>query len=248
MADALRGAGFYHEALRYYEPLQRVSDCDDISYYFDMAFCYKSIGRKAEADACYRSIVNLEQDNESTRIRLALDNNDALVVASTMTGLTDRTTAPNHQVRSTGSLWPEASDFTGVSEQTVPSAMLIPRAVKQQHKRRNADKRLRAQIQEENIRTLYGRTQELLCRARTGEVEALLKWMTAAQELVDAFRSHRAFYPCDRNLKTHGQLKVSAIESLKFRVDQAMQNIVGQIGAPSGKVAPCVYLDIFEPN
>lgn len=234
-ADALRGAGFYQAALRYYEPLQQVSGYADISYYVDLAFCYKSVGHNAEAEACYSSIMELERERSSTRIRLSPDASEVAVVGGTAFDVMDRTPAPYQPFPSSEGIGLEISSPTSTSRTAALSAMLIPRPSKLSSKRRNADKRFQMQLREEKTRTLYGRTQELLEKARSGDVEVLPQWMTAAQELVDDFRSHRGFYPFHRSLKTYEQSKLSVIESLKYRVDQAMQDIVGHAGRPPGK-------------
>ncbi|KAL9005044.1 MAG: hypothetical protein Q9188_002151 [Gyalolechia gomerana] len=235
-ADALRGAGFYQAALRYYEPLQQVSGYADVSYYVDMAFCYKSVGHNAEAEACYSSIMELERERSSTRIRLSPDASEVAVVGGTAFDVMDRMPAPYQPFPSSEGIGLEISSPTSTSRTAALSAMLIPRPSKLSSKRRNADKRFQMQLREDKTRTLYGRTQELLEKARSGDVEVLPQWMTAAQELVDDFRSHRGFYPFDRSLKTYGQSKLSVIESLKYRVDQAMQDIVGHAGRPPGKM------------
>ncbi|KAL9030329.1 MAG: hypothetical protein Q9196_001541 [Gyalolechia fulgens] len=234
-ADALRSAGYCQPALRYYEPLQQVPGYANISYYVDMAFCYKFVGLKAEAEACYRSIKDLEREDSSTRVRL-------LSVASEIPGLEgaafydmDRTPAPFQLFRSEG-VGLESSPM-GTSKTSASSAMLIPRPSKLSSRRRNAEKRFQTQLREDRTRTLYGRTQELLERARSGDVAVLSQWMTAAQELVDDFRSHRGFFPFDRSLKTYGHSRLSVIESLKYRVDEAMQDIVGHAGTPPDDLA-----------
>ncbi|KAL8722382.1 MAG: hypothetical protein Q9225_001113 [Loekoesia sp. 1 TL-2023] len=231
VADALRSAGFYREALNYYEPLHRVPDFVDISYYVDMAFCYKSVGLKPEADACYRSIVDLERGQSRTRICLSPNASEAAATRGTVidgmdTSTPDRIFQPPEGVES------EVSDLAGFSRTTAPSAMLIPRPPKQSSKRRDTDRKFQVQLHEEKIHTLYGRIQDLLSRARSGNVEALLQWMTTAQVLVDDIRSYRGFHPRHRNLKSYGYSNLSPMESLKDQVDQAMQDIVSQVGAP----------------
>ncbi|KAL8701807.1 MAG: hypothetical protein Q9224_000328 [Gallowayella concinna] len=61
VANALRDAGIYDEALRYYEPLQQMPDSVDISCYVDMAVCYKAVGLEAEAEECHHIIAKLEK-------------------------------------------------------------------------------------------------------------------------------------------------------------------------------------------
>ncbi|KAL8842691.1 MAG: hypothetical protein Q9170_000466 [Blastenia crenularia] len=236
-ANALRGAGFYQEALRYYEPLLRVSDFADISYYVDMAFCYKAVGLIPEAEACDRSIMLLEQERTTTQLPLMADDIEVAVTGGTAKNMMDHVAKADQKWQNNEGTPSDRSDRTGLPKSIAPSAMLMPRPSKPFSKRRDVERRLQAQLHEERMRALYGRTQKLLDRARNHDGEALLQWMTAAQELVADFRSHRAFYPCDRSLKTHGQSRSSVTESLKHQVDQTMQDIVGLFGAPTSEVA-----------
>ncbi|KAL8802465.1 MAG: hypothetical protein Q9223_006641 [Gallowayella weberi] len=145
VADALRDTGLYDEALRYYEPLQRIPGSVDISYYADIAVCYKAVGLGTEAEECHRIIADLEQQADK----------------------------------------PEEGG---------------PR---QRTRHRDLNKEFHAKLKGEKNRSLYDRTQELLGQAREDNAEALGQWMATAQELVDDFRSHRAFFPSDKGLRVY---------------------------------------------
>ncbi|KAL8797603.1 MAG: hypothetical protein Q9182_007190 [Xanthomendoza sp. 2 TL-2023] len=85
VADALRDTGMYDEALRYYEPLQQMPGYMDISYYADMAVCYKAVGLGTEAKECNRIIADLEQQAdrpEEGRVRPTASANVAQYPAS----------------------------------------------------------------------------------------------------------------------------------------------------------------------
>ncbi|KAL8943122.1 MAG: hypothetical protein Q9216_001252 [Gyalolechia sp. 2 TL-2023] len=237
-ADALRSAGFYRAALRYYEPLQQVTGYADVPYYIDMLFCHKSVGLKAEAEACYRRITNLERERSNTRIPSSPVACEAAVAGGTAFDTMDRAPAPCQPLPLYEAIGLGISSHMSTSRTAAPSAMLIPRPSKPSSKLRNASKRFQTQVREDRIRALHGRTLDLLEKARSGDLEALSQWMTAAQELVDEFRSHRGFFPIDRSLKAYVQTKPSAIESLKHRVDQAMQKIVDHAKEPDDGFAP----------
>jgi general transcription factor 3C polypeptide 3 (transcription factor C subunit 4) len=55
-ASALREAGNYSEALRFYESLQATNELIDTRTYFDMAVCYQALGRFDEVRAIIRNI------------------------------------------------------------------------------------------------------------------------------------------------------------------------------------------------
>lgn len=234
VASALRDTGYHREALRYWQPLKQVSEFVTATDYAGMAFCYKSLGLGSEAEACYRHIVEMEQDPSSTQPHLPL--------STTLTAVAGQTTSDTmggmfQQPQANEAVASETSTFEGTPHNPTPSAMLMPRSSKQSAKHRESERRFQAQLHEERLQSLYGRTQELLERARHGDAEALVPWMAATQELVDDFRSHRGFYPCDRSLKAYERSKSSATESLKTRVNQAMQDIIGQLErSETGKV------------
>ncbi|KAL8892365.1 MAG: hypothetical protein Q9215_000764 [Flavoplaca cf. flavocitrina] len=183
-ADALRDTGLYHEALRYYEPLQKISDIIDTSYYIDMAACYKAIGFETQAGDCYRIIARLESDqaNEPTMLSNLeidrLDENRAATATSLEEYATSRTPAT--------------------------LAMLVSHQSKQRTRPPDLYKGLRAKLKEENAQALYGRTQELLGRVREDDPQAITQWMANSQKLVEDFQAHRGFFPSDKGLRVYG--------------------------------------------
>ncbi|KAL8847185.1 MAG: hypothetical protein Q9221_007764 [Calogaya cf. arnoldii] len=184
VADALRDTGLYHEALRYYEPLQEMPDFVDTSYYADMAACYKAVGLETEAGACYRIIAGLEKDqSEKTTMMAGMEvDRSAKNEATTASSLGKDTTS------------------------RVPAtlAMLISHRSKQRTRPPDLNKELHARLKEETARTLYGQTQELLVQAREDDPNAIIQWMAISQELVEDFQTHRGFYPSDKGLKVYG--------------------------------------------
>ncbi|KAL8879831.1 MAG: hypothetical protein Q9198_002637 [Flavoplaca austrocitrina] len=183
-ADALRDTGLYHEALRYYEPLQKISDIVDTSYYIDMAACYKAIGFETQAWDCYHIIARLESDqaNEPTMLSNLeidrLDENRAATATSLEEYATSRTPAT--------------------------LAMLVSHQSKQRTRPPDLYKGLRAKLKEETAQALYGRTQELLGRVREDDPQAITQWMANSQKLVEDFQAHRGFFPSDKGLRVYG--------------------------------------------
>ncbi|KAI4237344.1 MAG: hypothetical protein LQ349_001916 [Xanthoria aureola] len=182
-ADALRDIGFSHEALRYYEPLQEISDSVDISYYADMAACYKAVGLETEARDCFRIIASLETDQLSRTAMLdsmqvdEWDKNEVATESSLEKGATSRVPAT--------------------------LAMLISHQSKPRTRPPDSNKELRARLKEETARALYGRNQRLLHQAREDNSEAIAQWMANSQELVDDFQAYRGFFPADKGLRVY---------------------------------------------
>ncbi|KAL8747000.1 MAG: hypothetical protein Q9184_007665 [Pyrenodesmia sp. 2 TL-2023] len=233
VANALRDTSCYHEALSYYKPLELIPDYINASDYAGIAFCYKSLGLGSEAESYYRTIANLDPAASSARLPVPHIIRSAPAEGEVTRDVASGMMLTNQQTQNNEDVVPEASELGEFCNNQAPSAMLIPRPPKQHSKVRESEKRFKAQLHEEAMRTLYGRTQELLLQARGGDTYSLVPWMAATQELVNDFRSHRGFYPCERSLRAYEQSKSSAMESLKSRVNQAIQDIIGQLGTPA---------------
>lgn len=235
VAMAWRDTGYYDKALTYYLPLEQMPTFVNPSDYAGMAFCYNNIGLSREAEACHRTIRNLEIDSRNAYNYSSPRATTTAMAGDTTTDTVNGAVSSNAQVRRDESNVPESRALAEITNPQATSAMLIPRSSKHLSKHRTSERKLKAQIHEERMRDLYGRTQELLVRARSGDVQALVPWMAATHELVDDFRSHRGFYPYDRSLKAYERSKSSAIETLNSQVNQAMQNIIGQLETPAGR-------------
>ncbi|KAL8992356.1 MAG: hypothetical protein Q9169_007160 [Polycauliona sp. 2 TL-2023] len=184
VADTLRDTGLYLEALRYYEPLHKVPDFADTSYYIDMAACYRAIGLETEASDCYRNVTRLESDGTTKATILANMELDGVN--------NNQTTTANSFEKDTVSRGPSTL------------AMLITHRSHQRRRGPDPSKELRTRLKEETARTLYTRTQDLLNQVREDNPEAIAQWMANSQELVDDFQSHRGFFPSDKGLRVHG--------------------------------------------
>ena len=53
----------YHEALRFYEPLQQVAEFADASHFDAMGTCYQALELYNEAEDCYKIVVENESEN-----------------------------------------------------------------------------------------------------------------------------------------------------------------------------------------
>lgn len=235
VANALRDTNCYYEALRYYKPLALVPDFVHASDYVGMASCYKSLGLELEAESCYRTIAKLDRSQSNTRLPFPHITSPAASEGAFTMDAVSGMVMSNRQPRTNELIVSASSELGEFGSNQALSAMLMPRPPKQHFKVRESERRFKAQLHEERMRTLYGRTQELLLQARTGDPRTLAPWMAATQELVDDFRSHRGFYPCDRSLRAYERSKSLAMETLKYQVNQAIQDIIGQLETPAGK-------------
>ncbi|KAK8221940.1 transcription factor TFIIIC subunit tfc4 [Zalaria obscura] len=73
-ANAFKGQRAFKDAIRFYEPLQDVQDVPgilDISYHMNLAECYEAVHRPMEAEACYKKVIEQDQQAVEPRIKLA---------------------------------------------------------------------------------------------------------------------------------------------------------------------------------
>lgn len=204
-ANALRGLGFYQEALRFYEPLQKVSGYDDVSYLFEMASCYRAVGLKPEAESCYQRIIERDTGNYEARIQLS-----GMRQGGRMTHWED--THGNHggSVRQHKSMkrgWDRDAKrskkitTTGASSS---SMVLAPRPANQSIKQLAVEQE---QVQEEELRSLFLQRERLKDGATTGDKDGKAEWMAATEALIQGFRDNKVFYPAEKHHKFLGYSK-----------------------------------------
>ncbi|MCJ1306435.1 transcription factor TFIIIC subunit tfc4 [Agyrium rufum] len=71
VADKLREQSRYQEAVRFYEPLQRVDYYVDDEYLGDLATCYEALSWLEDAEDCYTAILDRDKSDMENRARLA---------------------------------------------------------------------------------------------------------------------------------------------------------------------------------
>ena len=241
-ADALRLKCYYHESLSYYEPLQYVQGYTDAAYFADMAACYRAIGMKAEAKDCYQAIVDHDDCNVEAKLHLVRLYEEL--------GMPDQAGAHVRDVLSVTSRNWKRSGNVGALKQTATmsalgsssytSTMLMPCPPRQVLRPRAIEKEVREQAHTENVFALHLRLQELIEKARNGDMEFKIRWKAIAKSLIQDFKSNRAFYPYDKNVKFLGyskQARTGPIRSKGGKIMQDVQSLAGRLRLPQGTAA-----------
>ncbi|PGH19184.1 hypothetical protein AJ80_04154 [Polytolypa hystricis UAMH7299] len=70
-ADALKDAGLHLDALRFYTPLQQTNEYADTSLFMSMAECHAACQNDEEAENCYLTVVEYDEENIEVRAKLA---------------------------------------------------------------------------------------------------------------------------------------------------------------------------------
>ena len=197
-ANALRNHDYYHEALRYYEPLQQVSEYTDISYIQEMAACYRAIGLTAEAEECYNSIIELDDGNVLARKQLAELHRASSTAQYDLA--TDEVVSRKHP-RSRRRTRDKRSTKAQRATSPASFALLAHRIVPQKNKKLAFEKE---QSQEEDLPILFQRRNNLMDKIKNGNGEYKAEWMAVTKILVENFRDNKVFYPFNRHSRFYG--------------------------------------------
>lgn len=71
VAEALKSQLYYNEAISFYEPIRSVPEACDHEYFMHLAECYMTVDRKADAEECYKFIIDNDAEDIESRIALA---------------------------------------------------------------------------------------------------------------------------------------------------------------------------------
>ena len=218
----------YNEALIYYEPLQQGNDALDASYFYDMAFCYWKTGRRSEAEDCYQTAVESGDTTLNLQSHLAeMCKEIGISERSTklLESLSPATTAGLERVESVNvpeqgggvlRLGPASSSMLAQREKrhfSKPSAL--------ERQRREHEQEQLEQERDGRIASQFLRLQQSNASSRKGDAESRLEWMSAAQILIQDFRSNSIFYPTERYMKFFGYTSEARAMSNTSKATQA---------------------------
>ena len=241
-ADALRIKCYYHESLSYYEPLQHVQGYADAGYFTDMAACYRAIGMRTEAKDCYQAIVDHNNCNIEAKLHLARLYEELGMPERAGPHVRDVLFVASRDWKRSGNegALKQIGSVSASGSSSFTSTMLMPCPPRQITRPRALEKELREQAHTENTFALYLRVQELIKEARNGNVEFKIQWKVAAKSLIQDFKSNRAFYPYDKNMKFLGysnQARTGPISLKGGKAMQEVQSLAGRLQLSPGTTA-----------
>ena len=249
----MREEQLHQDALRFYEPIQRLNQGVDARFYFDLAICYQALGRDEEVkktmealrlfkrgarDAnfyiglakLYRS-QGKEEDMESIIKQLRRMGKSDLVVAAGLPLPRDTTRPAQGQTA-------VADDDDDQSDREDD----LYRNIRSRSTRaRNNKKQEQNQIRTGLVRNLYDQLLALNDGLEKEEAEAIMDWTSLAEQLLDEFKGEKVFFPRERAVKFTG------FERWERKVTVPLgDQIFGEDGEPD-KDIPQHYCDIhFE--
>lgn len=218
----------YHDALIYYEPLQEGSESVDASYFCDMALCYWKTGLRDEAEDCYQTALETGDTDVDIRSHLAR--------MCTEFGTSERSMKLSKKLNAAASSkpGPNSSSVSGeqddhvIEQSTACSSTLAPLAKKPFSKPSALERQRHEQEQEQLEQERDGKLadqfvclQESNTRSREGDVQYRREWMSAAQILIQDFRSNSIFYSTDKHMKFFGYTSEARAMSNASKATQA---------------------------
>ena len=200
-ANVLRVRRYFHEALRYYEPVQQISDYADAAYFMEMAACYKAVGLRIEAEDCYKIVVDSDEGDPEARRRLLEMCSES--VTSPPGERNDREVFSVKQRKSRQRVGDKDAKQPRKGK-TLPSwatTMLAPRLAPPSAKQMSLEKE---EAHEQDVNALYIRRETLKAQDTYGNESSKTEWMAITKTLIQGFKDNKVFYPFDRHHRFYG--------------------------------------------
>ncbi|KAL1970571.1 hypothetical protein VTN77DRAFT_4215 [Rasamsonia byssochlamydoides] len=250
-ADALKGAGLFEDALRYYTPLQVTDEYADVSFFMAMGECAMFCGKAEEAESCYLTVAEHDPTNLEVRVRLAklYEENkmheEALKYVNQAVLLGREETSRRRRRKDTRieQLAREfrggAGAFRSIAPKPPSDTAVAALTTAATARNRVAQEEIEAD-RSEQIRYLYSKMMELRPAMREGNAEATEDWLDIADALLRDFRSNRVFYPLQRNMVFLGYSREAQRKAGKHRnktLMDEMQEMAGRLQESLGKLS-----------
>ena len=228
-ADALSEEGLYHEALRFYEPLQQVKDYTDPTFFTAMAKCYRAVGLVTEAEDCYQTIIEYDEENVDARVQLAKMFEELGMPEQAFTYVNEVMLLGRqhmeHSKKGRTATGPAVADHDASMPTMLARRTSRPGARKPTTTLNIAQKADLERARDDNVRILHLRFLELRRAMRAGDEESTIQWLDATRSLILDFRSNKLFFPWDKCIRFLGYSKEARRKALKPRTSEAVDEM-----------------------
>lgn len=223
--------GNHNESLRFYEPLQQLSDYTDASFFMDMAECYKALGLSAETEDCYQTVIHNDNTNIEARVQLAKIYEELGMSERAVVYINEVIAMGREEVASKASKKSRRPKATGSTVQEhLASTTIASELVRQQPHSSTSLTEEREKVEAESFHMLYSQLEALSEGLRLGDEQATTGWMKLAGILIQDFRSNRVFFPFDRSVRFFGYSKEARAKALKPKANQAVEEMEAMAG------------------
>lgn len=203
-ANALKARRYFHEALRYYEPVQQISEYADAAYFMEMASCYKAVGLRTEAEYCYKIVIDSDEGNPEAWRRLSEMCSELGTFPKGASNNGEEVSVIQHKARKRVGDKDAKQPKIGKALPSRATTMLAPRPVPQSAKQISLE---REEAHEDDVNALYLRREALADHAKHGDESSKFEWMAITKTLIQGFRDNKVFYPFDKHHKFYGYSK-----------------------------------------
>ncbi|KAL3472938.1 hypothetical protein BJX99DRAFT_272641 [Aspergillus californicus] len=256
VADALKDAEMFEEALRFYTPIQHTNEHADVGFFMAMGDCCRVLERLEQAETCYLTVSDYDTRHIGSRVQLAKLYESIGMTEEALKYVNDavllgRQETRSHRRRKDTRLEELAKEFKSMDsgepskedqvsgKQTItgPAAALGIESGEAGEVERT-----------ENIQFLYIKLQQLETRLEAGDTEATEDWLDIADALLREFRSNRIFYPLQRRMIFLGYSnnlgKSSLIDEMQEMANR-LQESLGNAEEPLQTTIPTDYHGIM---
>ena len=212
----------YKEALKFYEPLQRLPDHNDSIYFTNLASCYEAGGLYTSAIECYQAALVYDATNTDAQFQLAVLCKERGIPNTALVESNDADFAET-------SVWQQSKNnkkttAIGYLSEVSPTkrssfTMIAPRPSLRNMKQAATERTLRERAKDKDSYALLILMQNLADQVRNGDVDSTSQWMTAAKQLIDTFQAERVFFPYDKYMRFYGYTKEARKKSLNSKLE-----------------------------
>lgn len=223
-ADTLRLRSLWHEALRFYDPLQQVEEHTDSSYFNDMGLCYRALELYDQAEDCFRIIIKNDKCNTDALFKLAtmfenanMPDRAAQYVDEIIALKRERTQRKRNVRLSSGSILSTPGKPLGLAVPASGQAMLDPSPARKQARlsavKRVPNRQLLQAQTKDRIQLHYLELRAFKEQYESGSIGDRAEWMETAKVLIDEFSKTKAFFP----VRTENRDKTTGDPGVKWR-------------------------------
>jgi general transcription factor 3C polypeptide 3 (transcription factor C subunit 4) len=242
-ADALAAAGYPHKALSFYEPIQLIDDYKDLTIYFGMASCYRSVELFNQAEQSYSAVIIRDPSNVGARVQLA-EMLEGLGRTEEALRYVNEVIESRREAARQRELEDDASDGDEqVGEGTfIPIAAGAREGAKKQrrpYEPKPGDRRFgprnRRFREPKDVRLLHMKLQNLQDRVGMGDEEAINEWTETAKSMLAEFGFCKLFFPPERHVRFYGYSAEARRKSWKTTKLDKVDTLAGRLHAALGE-------------
>ena len=266
VADALKRAGLYEDALRYYRPLQGTNEYADADFFMAVGECCMTLGKLEDAENCYLTIADHDATNVESRVQLArlYDSigmadqalkyvNEAVLLGRQEGGGGRRRKRKDARLEQLAQEFRSGEDGTSPPsrEVTPPEPLTGARSGRPAATptiRRGKETESEGLKRTENIQFLYSKMLQLQPAMGQGNDGATEDWLDIADALLRDFRSNRVFYPFQRRIVFMGYSREAQRKAGRLRsttLMDEMQEMAGRLQESLGKLTASSFFFFF---